>query len=101
MDDIAYITIGTGIGAGILSGGRLVHGVIHSEFGHLRVPRMPGDEFEGVCRFHGACLEGLASGPAIEERWNCEAKELHPEHCAWELEAAYIAHGVLAILAIT
>jgi len=100
LRDLAYITIGTGIGAGVLSGGRLIHGVVHPEFGHLRVPKMAGDEFEGVCPFHGDCLEGLASGPAFAKRWGREAKDVDPQHCAWELEAAYLAHGVLALLAI-
>ena len=100
LDDVAYITIGTGIGGGILSGGRLVHGAIHPEFGHLKVPRMPGDDFPGVCRFHGDCLEGLASGPAIGARWDTPAHELPANHPAWEMQAWYLAHGVLALLAI-
>jgi fructokinase len=100
LDDVAYITIGTGIGAGILSGGRLVHGALHSEFGHLKVPRMAGDEFVGVCPFHGDCLEGLASGPAIAARWGKPAHELPSDHPAWDTQAWYLAHGILALLAI-
>jgi fructokinase len=100
LADVVYITIGTGIGAGILSGGRLVHGALHPEFGHLKVPYFTGDEFSGVCSFHGNCLEGLASGPAIARRWGVEASELAPGHKAWELEAWYLAHGVLALAAI-
>ncbi|MGC4013821.1 MAG: ROK family protein [Luteolibacter sp.] len=99
-DDAAYITIGTGIGAGILSGGRLVHGALHPEFGHLKVGRAPGDAFEGACPFHKDCLEGLASGPAIVARWGREAADLPPEHPAWDMEAWYLAHGILALLAI-
>jgi fructokinase len=100
LDDVTYITIGTGIGAGILSGGRLVHGALHPEAGHFKVPRQPGDAFAGVCPFHGDCLEGLASGPAIAARWGKPAAELPADHPAWETEAWYLAHGVLALLAI-
>ncbi|MCU0795196.1 MAG: ROK family protein [Akkermansiaceae bacterium] len=101
LDDVVYITIGTGIGAGILAGGRLVHGALHPEFGHLKVPRSPVDEFAGLCPFHGDCLEGLASGPAIAGRWGVDASALAPEHPAWEIQAWYLAHGVLALAAIT
>ena len=100
LEDVVYITIGTGIGGGILSGGRLVHGALHPEFGHLKVPRMPGDELPGVCPFHGDCLEGLASGPAITARWGSPAHELPADHPAWETQAWYLAHGILALLAI-
>ncbi len=100
LDDVAYITIGTGIGGGILSGGRLVHGAVHPEFGHLKVPRMPGDDFAGICPFHHDCLEGLASGPAIHARWGKPAAELAADHPAWDTEAWYLAHGILSLLAI-
>lgn len=100
LADVAYITIGTGIGAGILSGGRLVHGALHPEVGHFKVPVFPGDDFAGVCSFHGNCLEGLASGPAIAARWGVEASALPPGHKAWEVQAWYLAHGVLALAAI-
>lgn len=100
LDDVAYITIGTGIGCGILSGGRLVHGAIHPEFGHLKVPRMPGDDHPGGCPFHRDCLEGLASGPAIRDRWNAAAHQLPADHPAWEMQAWYLAHGILSLLAI-
>lgn len=100
LDDVAYITIGTGIGGGILSGGNLVHGAIHPEFGHLKVPRMAGDDFPGVCPFHHDCLEGMASGPALRGRWGKEARDLPVSHPAWETEAWYLAHGILALLAV-
>ena len=100
LEDIAYITIGTGIGGGILSGGRLVHGALHPEFGHLKVPRMPDDNFAGVCPFHADCLEGLASGPSIAARWGTPAHELPADHPAWDTQAWYLAHGILALLAI-
>lgn len=100
LDDVAYITIGTGIGGGILSGRRLVHGAVHPEFGHLKVPRMPGDPYPGICPFHGDCLEGLASGPAIHARWGKPADQLSQGHPAWETQAWYLAHGILSLLAI-
>lgn len=100
LPDVAYITVGTGIGGGILSGGRLIHGALHPEFGHLKVPRMAGDDFPGICSFHGDCLEGLASGPAIAARWGAPAHELPAEHPAWDAQAWYLAHGILALVAI-
>lgn len=98
--DAVYITIGTGIGAGILVGGHLVHGALHPEFGHMKVPRAPGDSFPGLCPFHGDCLEGLASGPAIAARWGKDAVDLPADHPAWDTEAWYLAHGILCLLAI-
>lgn len=100
LDDVAYITVGTGIGGGILSGGHLIHGALHPEFGHLKVPRAPGDDFKGVCPFHTDCLEGLASGPSIGERWGQPAHELPADHPAWDTQAWYLAHGILSLLAI-
>jgi fructokinase len=100
LDDVAYITIGTGIGGGILSGGRLVHGAVHPEFGHFKVPRMAGDDFAGVCPFHKDCLEGLASGPSLHGRWGKEARDLPAGDPAWEMEAWYLAHGILALMAV-
>lgn len=100
LDDVAYITVGTGIGGGILAGGNLVHGALHPEFGHLKVPRMPGDDFPGVCPFHADCLEGLASGPSIAARWGAPAHELPAGHPAWDTQAWYLAHGILSLLAI-
>lgn len=100
MEDVAYITIGTGIGAGILSGGHLIHGALHPEFGHLKVPRQPGDDFAGVCPFHSDCLEGLASGPSMAARWGKPAHELPADHAAWDTEAWYLAHGALSLVGI-
>ena len=100
LGDVVYITIGTGIGAGILSGGRLLHGALHPEVGHFKVPPFPGDDFAGICSFHGNCLEGLASGPAIAARWGMEAAALPADHKAWDAQAWYLAHGVLALAAI-
>ncbi|MEY4482804.1 MAG: hypothetical protein RL693_256, partial [Verrucomicrobiota bacterium] len=78
----------------------LIHGALHPEFGHLKVPRQPGDEFPGICPFHRDCLEGLACGPAIATRWGKPAHELPAGHPAWETQAWYLAHGILSLLAI-
>lgn len=90
--DVVYVTVGTGIGGGLLVDGRPVHGLIHPEMGHMFMPRHPDDlEFAGVCPFHGgACLEGLASGPALAVRWSAPAESLPPDHPAWDLEAFYL-----------
>lgn len=91
-DPLMYITIGTGIGAGIVLDGRLLHGLLHPEAGHLPLPHDPQrDPFAGICPFHSDCFEGLAAGPALEKRWGQKAETLPPEHPAWALEADYIA----------
>lgn len=69
MDSCLYITVGTGIGAGAVVGSGTLTGLSHPEMGHIRLPRHPGDSYQGTCPYHGDCLEGLASGPAIEEGW--------------------------------
>ncbi|BCX47533.1 ROK family protein [Haloferula helveola] len=99
LEDLVYITIGTGIGGGVLSGGKLVHGVLHPEFGHWLPRRADGDDFAGVCPFHADCLEGMASGPAIAKRWGKEAKDLPAGHQAWEFETHYLAQAVMTLLA--
>jgi fructokinase len=92
LDTFIYLTIGTGIGGGGLLNGRLVHGLLHPEMGHIPLPRDPAvDPFEGSCPFHGDCFEGLASGPAMGKRWGQKAETLPPDHPAWDLEAGYIA----------
>jgi fructokinase len=96
-----YLTIGTGIGGGAVIDGRPVHGLAHPEMGHMRVPRAHGDEdFAGVCPFHGDCLEGLASGPAIERRWGQSLSHLPPEHPAHEIAATYLAHVCTTLQAV-
>jgi fructokinase len=90
-----YLTVGTGIGGGAIFDGRLLHGMMHPEMGHIRLPRDPAvDPYPGGCPFHGDCLEGLASGPAIEARWGKRGEELPAEHPAWALEARYLALAV-------
>lgn len=92
LDSFIYLTIGTGIGGGGMSGGRLMHGLVHPEMGHIRIPHDTADDpFPGVCPYHGDCLEGLANGPALEQRWGQRAETLPRDHPAWELEAHYLA----------
>ena len=92
LSSCVYVTVGTGIGAGLVAEGRLVHGLVHPELGHIFLRREPDDPTPvGFCPYHRGCLEGLASGPAIEKRWGRKANELPPEHPAWDLEAAYLA----------
>ena len=92
LDTFIYLTIGTGIGGGGLVNGKIMHGLLHPEMGHIPLPRdSQADPFEGACPFHGDCFEGLASGPALKQRWGQNAETLPPEHPAWELEAKYIA----------
>jgi fructokinase len=99
VDSLCYLTVGTGIGGGLLIDGRPVHGLLHPEVGHLRVPHdRDADRFAGVCPLHADCWEGLASGPAIAARWGRDPRELPDEHPAWELEAEYLALGILAIV---
>lgn len=92
LDTLLYLTVGTGIGGGGIGNGVLMHGLLHPEMGHIRLPHdRAADPFEGICPFHGDCLEGLASGPALQERWGESAKTLPDEHPAWVLEAHYLA----------
>jgi fructokinase len=95
LENSMYITIGTGIGTGIITNGKLLHGMLHPEGGHLLLSRHPKDSFEGTCPYHKTCLEGLASGPAIEARWGEKGTELAERREVWELEAYYIAQALV------
>jgi fructokinase len=100
LDTFAYLTVGTGIGGGAMVGGRLVHGLLHPEMGHLLIAPRQDDQFPGVCPFHGRCLEGMASGPALEQRWGQRAETLPDDHPAWDLEAHYLALGLASIVCV-
>ena len=92
LSSFIYLTIGTGIGGGVLIDGKPVHGLLHPELGHIPLPHdWTADPYKGRCPYHGDCLEGMAAGPAIGERWGRAAVELPPEHPAWELESHYLA----------
>ncbi len=99
LDTFVYLTIGTGIGGGAMVNGKLVHGLIHPEMGHTRIPHdWDIDPFAGACPYHGDCLEGLAAGPAIQARWGQRAETLPVDHPAWPLEANYLALGLVNII---
>jgi fructokinase len=98
---LCYLTVGTGIGAGLIHDGGIWRGLIHPEVGHMRVPHdHERDPFPGACPVHGDCWEGLAAGGAIAQRWGARAQELPDDHPAWELEAEYVALGILAIVSV-
>ena len=99
LQTIAYLTVGTGIGGGALIKGKPLHGMLHPEIGHLRIPHdWKADPFPGSCPFHGDCLEGLASGPALLRRWGTAGESLPPEHQAWPLEANYLGLALTNII---
>lgn len=94
LNNVVYFTIGTGIGAGVYLNGKLQHGLLHPETGHMFVKRHPNDNYEGCCIFHHDCLEGLASGPAIEARFNKKGEFLTDNKEFLEIESYYLAQGV-------
>lgn len=91
---VAYATIGTGVGVGVFIEGKLLHGMLHPEAGHVLIQRRADDRYPGKCPFHKNCLEGMAAGPAIEERWGKKAIELKDKKEVWDLEAYYIAQAL-------
>jgi fructokinase len=97
--NVAYLTVGTGIGAGFVVAGRPLHGLLHPETGHMRIPHaISRDPFLGSCPYHRDCWEGLASGSAMAARWEMPGVELGAEHPGWELEADYLATGIANII---
>ncbi len=98
LKNLIYLTIGTGIGGGIMAEGNIVHGAMHPEMGHI--PMASQDSFKGICPYHNTCFEGLASGPALWKRWNTDPKKLPPDHPAWDLEATYISQALATYIAI-
>ncbi|MEO1352511.1 MAG: ROK family protein, partial [Cyanobacteria bacterium J06635_15] len=96
LDTFIYLTVGTGIGGGGMVGGHPIHGLLHPEMGHILIPHdLSTDPFGGACPFHQNCLEGLASGFAMEKRWQQKAASLPADHPAWALEAHYLATGLI------
>jgi fructokinase len=95
-----YLTVGTGVGGGAIIDGKALHGRGHPEMGHIRIKRMPGDDFTGVCPFHGDCLEGLVSGPAIAARLGVSLSEVEPDHSGRALVVDALGQG-LASLTLT
>ena len=94
LDSALYLTIRTGIGGGAVVGGKLVHGLLHPEMGHMKMIVREDDTYSGKCPYHGTCFEGLAAGPAIEARWGVKGSELPENHPAWDLEAYYIGQAM-------
>lgn len=90
-----YITVGTGIGAGVVVDSKVIHGFGHPEAGHILVKRDDRDNYEGTCPYHKDCLEGIAAGPAIGKRFGVTAQELPENHVAWEIEAYYLAQALV------
>lgn len=99
-DHVVYFTVGTGIGGGVLINNQLVHGLMHPEFGHIGVKHHPQDDFKGACIYHHDCLEGMASGFAMEKRWGVKGHTLHADHIAWDIEAYYLAQACVNALMI-
>jgi fructokinase len=100
LDSCLYLTVGTGIGGGAVVNGKVVQGLSHPEMGHIYIRRHPNDPYEGKCPFHRDCLEGLAAGPAIEERWGKKGQELEGQKEVWEIEAYYLAQALAQYILI-
>lgn len=100
LKSCVYMTVGTGIGAGAVVEGKLLHGMLHPEMGHIILNRHKDDNFEGICPYHKSCFEGMASGPSIEKRWGKKGTELGENHKAWDIEAYYIAEALVNFVLI-
>lgn len=100
LENSMYITIGTGIGAGIITNGKLLHGMLHPEAGHLLLKKHPADTYEGRCPYHGTCFEGMAAGPAVEGRWGKKGVDLAENKEVWEMEAYYIGQALVNYIVI-
>ena len=100
LDSCIYITIGTGIGAGAVVQGKILQGLSHPEMGHILVRRHHNDKYHGKCPYHKDCLEGLAAGPAIEERWGKKGIDLVDQKEVWDLEGYYIAQALMQYILI-
>ena len=98
LTDAVYFTIGTGIGMGAMSGGNLIHGMLHPEAGHIKLSVLPEDNYAGHCPNHATCFEGMACGPAIQTRWGKPAQELREMPEVWDMEAKYIAQALTSII---
>jgi len=98
LDSCVYYTIGTGIGVGVFAEGNLIHGLVHPEGGHILTRIHPEDRFAGICPYHMDCLEGMASGPAIEKRWNLKGSDIPERHAAWGIQAFYIGQAVTSAI---
>ena len=100
VDSCLYITVGTGIGAGAVVHGQILEGLSHPEMGHILIRRHPNDSYQGKCPYHHDCLEGLASGPAIEERWGDKGVQLADRAEVWDLEGYYLAQALMQYILI-
>ena len=100
MKNIIYITVGTGIGAGAVVNGTMLQGLTHPEMGHIFLKKHPDDKFQGRCPFHKDCLEGMAAGPAIEDRWGKKGQEMANDDRVWEMEAYYLAQALMNYILI-
>ena len=98
LENVVYITIGTGIGGGVMTNKKLLHGMLHPELGHMLMRSHFSDTYPGKCPFHKNCLEGMAAGPAIEERWGTKGKDLAGNDNVWELEAFYIGQAIVNLI---
>lgn len=102
FDDFAYVTVGTGVGVGLIVNGKPTRGFAHCELGHIRVARLPGDEWPGSCPYHGDCVEGLAAGSALSARFGEAARDLPPDHPVWDSVAwalAQLCHAIVCAAA--